>query len=83
MPHNRREVQSSLQVGFREILQVSLRLGRVKMAINLVTNERVAIKIMNQKIDEADVERGYEEKVLEMFLNEVKMTFEAKHKNIV
>lgn len=39
------------------------------MAINLVTNERVAIKIMNQKIEEAEAERGYEEKVLEMFLN--------------
>lgn len=39
------------------------------MGINLVTNQRVAIKIMNQKIDEGQLERGYEEKVLEMFLN--------------
>lgn len=53
------------------------------MGINLQTNERVAIKIMNQKIGEAELERGYEQKVLEMFLNEVKMSFEAKHRNIV
>jgi hypothetical protein len=56
---------------------------RVKMGINLATNQRVAIKIMNQKIDETEQERGYEENVLEMFLNEVKMSFEAKHRNIV
>jgi hypothetical protein len=30
------------------------------MGINLQTNERVAIKIMNQKIGEAELERGYE-----------------------
>jgi len=39
------------------------------LGINLATNERVAIKIMNQKIGEGEFERGYEEKVLEMFLN--------------
>lgn len=53
------------------------------MAINLATNQRVAIKIMNQKIEESELERGFEEKVLEMFLNELKMSFEAKHRNIV
>jgi hypothetical protein len=29
------------------------------MAINLATNQRVAIKIMNQKIEETEFERGY------------------------
>jgi len=29
------------------------------MGINLATNQRVAIKIMNQKIDEIELERGY------------------------
>jgi predicted SPOUT superfamily RNA methylase MTH1 len=53
------------------------------MAIDLATNQRVAIKIMNQKIEEDEWERGYEERVLEMFLNEVKMSHEAKHRNIV
>jgi hypothetical protein len=53
------------------------------MAINLVTNQRVAIKIMNQKIEEAECERGYEQEVLKMFLNEVRMSHEARHRNIV
>ena len=56
---------------------------RVKMAINLATNQRVAIKIMNQKIDEAEMERGYEDNVLQMFLNEIKMSHEARHKHII
>jgi hypothetical protein len=30
------------------------------MGIDLTTNQRVAIKIMNQKIGEAEWERGYE-----------------------
>jgi len=34
------------------------------MGINLATNQRVAIKIMNQKIDEGQLERAYEERVL-------------------
>jgi hypothetical protein len=53
------------------------------MAINLATNQRVAVKILNEKIEEADTVRGYEQKVLDMFLNEVKMSVEAKHRNIV
>ena len=53
------------------------------MAINLATNQRVAIKIMNQKIEEADSECGYEQQVLQMFLNEVRMSHEARHRNIV
>lgn len=32
---------------------------RVKLAINLATNDRVAIKIMNHKIDESEFNRGY------------------------
>jgi len=42
---------------------------RVKMAIDMHTNQRVAIKIMNQKIEEAECERGYEHEILKMFLN--------------
>jgi hypothetical protein len=34
-------------------------IGRVKLAINLATNERVAIKIMNHKIDEVQIDRVY------------------------
>ena len=74
VPHHRREVQGGLQTGVRKVLEVRLGLGRVKMAINLATNQRVAIKIMNQKIEEADCERGYEQQVLQMFLNEVRMS---------
>lgn len=39
------------------------------MAIKLATNERVAIKILNEKVEEADCQRGYEQRVLETFLN--------------
>lgn len=53
------------------------------MAIDLTTNQRVAIKIMNQKISEAECERGYEQEVLKMFLNEVNMSHQAKHRNVV
>lgn len=42
------------------------------MGLKLSNNERVAIKIMNHKIDEKDVQRRYEEKTLDMFLNEVR-----------
>jgi len=53
------EIQSSAQTRIRKILLVILLLSRVKMGINLATNQRVAIKIMNQKIDEIELERGY------------------------
>ena len=44
------------------------------MGINIVTNQRVAIKIMNQQIEEPQAERGYEQEVLKQFLNEVRMS---------
>jgi hypothetical protein len=43
----------------------------------------VAIKIMNHRIDEAELDRSYEEKILDMFLNEVKMSLEARHRSVV
>jgi hypothetical protein len=55
----------------------------VKLAINLATNERVAIKVMNHKIDEATLDRPQEQRVLEIFLNEVRMAFQARHRNVV
>ena len=74
MPDHRREVSGALQARLRSLLQVRLSPPRVKLAINLTTNERVAIKIMNQKIDEAESDRAYEEKALELFLNELQMS---------
>lgn len=53
------------------------------MAINMITNQRVAIKIMNQKIQQAECERGYELQTLKQFLNEIKMSHDAHHRNIV
>lgn len=53
------------------------------MGLNLATNEKVAIKIMNNKIEQKDVQRRYQEKTLSMFLNEVKICVQAKHKNVV
>ena len=61
MPGDRREVPSDVQIGPRTFQQVRMSRGRVKMAMNMLTNQRVAIKIMNQKISEADCERGYEQ----------------------
>jgi hypothetical protein len=52
------------KLGFGRFSQYFVCYLRVKMGINLATNQRVAIKIMNQKIDEGQLERAYEEKVL-------------------
>lgn len=44
---NRLKIPSAIQTGFRSVFQVRLKGARVKMAINLTTNQRVAIKILN------------------------------------
>lgn len=48
---NRREVPGGVQVGFRSFLKVFGLRVRVRMAINMATNERVAVKILNEKIE--------------------------------
>ncbi len=55
----------------------------MKLAINLATNERVAIKLMNHRIDETSLDHPQDQRVLEVFLNEVRMASMARHRNVV
>ena len=83
MSDNRREVSGSVQARFRSFLKVSTPPFRVKLGINLATNESVAIKIMNQRVDEGSLARGTDSRPVEQFLNELRMSLEARHRNIV
>jgi hypothetical protein len=38
---------------------------------------------MNHRIDEASLDGPQEQKVMELFLNEVRMTSMARHRNVV
>lgn len=83
MSDHRLEIPCPVQVGRRPLLAVLSLSFRVKLAINLVTKERVAIKLMNYRIDEACLDRAEEQKVMEVFLNEVRMASMARHRNVV
>jgi hypothetical protein len=43
----------------------------------------VAIKVMNHRVDEATQDCPQEQRVLEVFINEVRMAFQARHRNVV
>jgi serine/threonine protein kinase len=55
----------------------------VKLGIRLATNQRVAIKIMNHRLDHPEPDRPSDDKVVELFLNEVKLASEARHPHVV
>lgn len=58
-------------------------LCRVRMAICLATNTRVAIKIMNDRDSEDSKVKQYDPKTLKLFLNEIKMCAKSKNRNII
>lgn len=45
----------------------------MKLGIRLSNNQRVAIKIMNHRLEQPDVDRPGDEKAIELFLNEVRL----------
>lgn len=49
----------------------------------MANNQRVAIKIMNHRLDLPDPDRPSDDKVVELFLNEVKLAAEARHPHVV
>lgn len=56
---------------------------RVRMAIDLATNQRVAIKIMNEKESEDLRFKQYDSKLLKSFLNEIHMCAKARHRSVI
>ena len=57
--------------------------SRVRMAIDLATNQRVALKIMNDKETEESKFKQYEPNVLKSFLNEIQLCAKARHHSII
>lgn len=55
----------------------------MKLGIKLATKQRVAIKIMNHTLDHPDPDRPSDDKVVELFLNEVRLASEARHPHVV
>ena len=53
------------------------------MAVDLATNERVAIKIMNEKEGEDCRHKQYDSKLLKLFLNEIEMCLKAHHRGVI
>lgn len=53
------------------------------MAINVNTNQRVAIKIMNERLSEEEGPQSYGNDCLNQFLNEIHLSYRAKHRSIV
>ena len=53
------------------------------MGLSLATNQRVAIKIMNEKLTDGPEKKTHEIKVVESFLNEIKMCAKSRHRNII
>lgn len=55
------------------------------MAVDLATNERVAIKIINDYEAEGDDAgtKQYNGKMLQTFLNEIEMCMKARHRSII
>jgi hypothetical protein len=52
------------------------------MGIDTQTNQRVAIKILNERVGE-EWGRGEGQEVIKGFLNEVRTSHESKHRHIV
>lgn len=53
------------------------------MAIDLTTNQRVAIKIMNEKENEDSRIKQYDSKLLKSFLNEIRMCAKSRHRSVI
>ena len=53
------------------------------MAIDLATNQRVALKIMNEKESEDSRVKQYDSKLLKSFLNEIQLCAKARHRSII